>query len=253
MSDKKYSKNNLNQVIFQIRYSPLLELYTDEEKAAAEFQKVVVDEFPELKFQQENKISVKINDEGKPIETSTDNKFLTWVFFNQDKDKITKQIKLNGKELILSYSGDFYSSFKDFFKDIELVLNGLNKYCVPKIKFIGLRYVNQIKINKSFYSKNFVNPNLYKIKDEFNEEEFIQSLTKTELKIGDYLLIFQFGEFNPEYPSTSSKKEFILDYDCILNDDEIFSNIQNNLNKMHEIIHNRFEKDIGDNLREAMK
>lgn len=26
-----YSKNNLNEVIFQIRYSPLLRLYTDKE------------------------------------------------------------------------------------------------------------------------------------------------------------------------------------------------------------------------------
>jgi len=249
MSHKKYSKNFLNEVIFQIRFSPLLQLYTDQESAAAEFQNVVGHEFKDVKFQQSKKVSVTIdNNTGKAIESKTNDEFLTWIFIS-DKGK---HIRLNGKELILSYGENSYHDFNEFYKDIELALKGLNKFTVPKIKFIGLRYVNQIKIKDYSLLDEYINPNLHLINKEFDKENLIQSINRTELKIDDYRLAFQFGQFNPEYPNVSSKKEFILDYDCILDDDEEFNNITDNLHKMHDIISNRFENDIKDRLREEM-
>ena len=249
MSHKKYSKNFLNEVIFQIRFSPLLQLYTDQEGAAAEFQNIVGHEFPEVKFQHSKKVSVTIdNNTGKAIESKTNDEFLTWIFISNKG----KHIRLNGKELLLSYGEGSYTNFDEFYEDIELVLNGLNQFIVPKIKFIGLRYVNQIKIKDYSKLDEYINPNLHLINKEFDKDNLIQSINRTELKIDDYRLAFQFGQFNPEYPNVSSEKEFILDYDCILEDDEDYNNIITNLHKMHEIISNRFESDIRDKLREEM-
>ena len=44
----KYSKNYLNEVIFQIRFQPLLQLVTNEKNAVVDFQNKVIDEFPGL-------------------------------------------------------------------------------------------------------------------------------------------------------------------------------------------------------------
>lgn len=253
MTHEKYSKNNLMEVIFQIRFSPLLELYTDNKGAAAEFQKVIGKEFPETEFEFQRKVSVKIDNTGKPVESKTADDFLTWVFVNKNNKQIKKQVKLNGKELILSYGERIYSDFDEFFKDVELILKGLNRYTVPKIKSIGLRYINQIKIKDWTLLDDYINQNLHLINKEFENENLIQSINRTELKIEDYNLAFQFGQYNPEYPSTSSNKEFILDYDCTLRDDEDFENIKKNLEKMHDIISNRFENDIRDKLREEMR
>lgn len=244
-----YSKNNLNEVIFQIRFPPLLKLYTDKKNAASEFQNIIINEFPETEFQKKRKISVTIDSTGKPIESETNDEFLTWVFIN----KKGKHVKLNGKELILSYKGENYNCFDEFKKDIELTLKGISIYNLPKINSIGLRYINQIKINDESTLDEYINRNLHLINNEFDNEQVVQSMSRTELKIKDYTLAFQYGQFNPEYPNMTSKKEFILDYDCILNDEEDFDNIITNLNKMHEIISNRFEKDIKDKLREEMR
>ncbi|WP_410320022.1 TIGR04255 family protein [Methanobrevibacter sp.] len=249
MSDRKYSKNNLNEIIFQIRFSPVLQLYTDKKDAAKDFQKIIGKEFPDdVKFQQNKKFSVTIdNDTGKPVESKTNDEFLTWIFINNSG----KHIRLNGKELILSYTGELYSGFESFSNDVSLILEGLKEYPINKINSIGLRYVNQIKINEESLNE-YINPNLHLINKEFDNDQVIQSISRTELKIDEYHLAFQYGQFNPEFPNLSSKKEFILDYDCILTNEEQIENILINLNEMHDIISDRFEKDIKDRLREEM-
>lgn len=185
---------------------------------------------------------------GNPVESKTNEEFLTWIFLND----LGKQVALNGKELILSYNGKLYASFEEFLKDVELILTALKQYNLPQIKSIGLRYINQIKLEDDKNWGKYINSNLH-FDNEFNKNELIQSINKTDLKIQDYDLTFQFGQFNPEFPNVSSKKDFILDYDCRLINNESFEKIIINLNKMHEIISNRFEQDITEDLRKKMR
>ena len=56
MSHEIYSKNYLNEVIFQIRFPTLLKLYTDKKDAASDFQNVVGNEFTDVDFKQEKKL-----------------------------------------------------------------------------------------------------------------------------------------------------------------------------------------------------
>lgn len=239
MNHEKYSKNYLNEVIFQIRFQPLLQLVSNEKNAVVDFQNMVIDEFPGLKFEQC----------GKSNDGISNKEYLTWVFENISG----KYIRLNGEELILGYSGEAYSSFDDFLKDVKLSVDALKQYKIPQIKSIGLRYVNQIKVDGNNNWNGYINPKLHLVNDAFDEKELVQSINRTNLEIQDYEFVFQFGQFNPDYPNISSKKDFILDYDCILVDREPFENIFSHLNKMHEIIYNRFENDIGECLREKMR
>ncbi len=237
MEYEKYSKNYLNEVIFQIRFQPLLQLVTNEKNAVVDFQNKVIDDFPGLKFEQCGKSNAGLSNK----------EYLTWVFTNISG----KYIRLNGEELILGYSGEAYSSFDDFLKDVKLSLDALKQYKIPQIESIGLRYINQIKVDGKNNYGRYINPHL--ISDAFDEKELVQSINKTNLEIQGYEFVFQFGQFNPDYPNITSKKDFILDYDCILVDREPFENIFSNLNKMHEIICNRFENDIEEGLREKMR
>lgn len=248
MAPEKYSETYLTEVIFQVRFSPLLQLYTDKKDAAAKFQNIITKEFPELQFEENKKFSIKRDSTGNPVESKTNEEFLTWFFLND----LGKQVALNGKELILSYNGKLYASFEEFLKDVELILTALKQYNLPQIKSIGLRYINQIKLEDDKNWGKYINSNLH-LDNEFNKNELIQSINKIDLKIQDYDLTFQFGQFNPEFPNVSSKKDFILDYDCRLINNESFEKIIINLNKMHEIISNRFEQDITEDLRKKMR
>lgn len=247
---KRYLKNYLTEVIFQIRFSPLLSLYSTHPEAAAKFQEVVVGEFSDLQFQQKRNVKVKMDSTKNSIESNVEDGYLIWNF----KSNNGKSILLSGEELTLSYPKGTYLTFDNFVKDVELVLKGLNQYNIPKINSIGLRYINQIIINNNLELSEFINPKLHQLDKEFDKYDVLQSLSRIELKIDDYILAFQYGQFNPKYPDLSSNKDFILDYDCvkvprtICNIDDILDNVS----AMNEIIFDRFENDITDKLKKIM-
>ena len=62
--------------------------------------------------------------------------------------------------------------------------------------------------------------------------------------------------FNPEYPDTAAKKDFILDYDCKLTKiDSVNSQfeVEKELKKMNKIIYDKFKYSTTDKLRELME
>lgn len=250
LMSKRYLKNYLNEVIFQVRFSPLLSLYSIKPEAAAKFQEVVGDKFPDLQFNQKRNLKVKMDSTQNSIESNMEDEYLIWNFKSNDG----KSILLSGEELTLSYPKGTYLTFEEFKEDVELVLKGLSQYKIPKINSIGLRYINQININNKSRLSDFINPKLHQLDKEFDSYEVLQSLSRIELKIEDYILAFQYGQFNPKYPELSSNKDFILDYDCVKLPKTICSidYILNNLINMNKIIFNRFENDISDKLKKIM-
>ena len=61
MAPEKYSETYLTEVIFQVRFSPLLQLYTDKKDAAAKFQNIITKEFPELQYVCFKKMQLKFD------------------------------------------------------------------------------------------------------------------------------------------------------------------------------------------------
>lgn len=242
----KYPKNNLNEVIFHIKFSPLSKLCANENDAIAEFQKKVEKEFPNIEFEKKRKPKYNADRTGKLGEDRNE-KHSTWILSNENK-----QIQISGKELRMIHDGEIYDGFDDFMGDVNLIVNELDEYDLTNVEFIGLRYINQFKIRNEDQIDEYFNPSLHLKKEEFSKNEFVESLTKTDLIIGNYDLILTYGRFNPDYPNRTSKKDVILDYDCINQYDEEPDYISVNLKKMHRIIESRFENDIKDRLREEM-
>ncbi|MDO5814598.1 MAG: TIGR04255 family protein [Methanobrevibacter sp.] len=138
----KYTKNSLNEVIFHLKFSPLSKIYSNKKEAVSEFQKHVKKEFPEISFEKKKKIKYNIDNNGKLEEFESNEDYLTWIFRNNKKE-----IQLNGKEIILIHDGEIYSSFESYMKDVDLIIKGLEKYGLESVNSIGLRYINQIKID----------------------------------------------------------------------------------------------------------
>lgn len=247
MGGEKYSKNNINQVIFQIKFYPLLKLYSNNPEVASDFQQVVINEFPELNIKQSRNISIKLDSTGLPIEGET-KPHLIWNFKNENG----KFINLSGDDLSLTYPGNIYDSFDLFLEDIKLAIKGLKLYNIPKVKSIGLRYVNQIKLNEESKLKEYINPELHMLNYEDNEK-IIQSISKIEFDIDPFLLSFQYGLFNPRYPEPYATKDFILDYDCMLRKGISVDKLEDCLVQMNEIVTDKFENSIKEGLREEMR
>jgi uncharacterized protein (TIGR04255 family) len=221
----KYPKNNLNDVIFHIKFSPLSKLCTNEKDAILEFQKEVEKEFPNLEFEKKRKPKYNVDRTGK-LGEDRNRKQAAWILSNENK-----QIRISNGELRLIHDGEKYDTFKAFLKDVNLIVDGLSKYDLENVEFIGLRYINQFEIENENLIDEYFNPSLHLRRDEFSEEEFVESLTKTDLIIEEYDLILTYGRFNPDYPNRSSQKDVVLDYDCIYQYDEESDYIPLNLKK----------------------
>jgi uncharacterized protein (TIGR04255 family) len=65
----------------------------------------------------------------------------------------------------------------------------------------------------------------------------------------NHKVLFNFGVFNSEFPNTISKKEFILDYDCVSEDERSVETVLPVFTDFNNIVWDLFEKSIGDDLR----
>ncbi len=244
----KYNENNLNEIIFHIKFPPLPKLHSDNQEGILEFHEHLKNEFPNLNIEKNKKFKYNADSSGKLDDDNIHEDPIRWILSDDQKE-----IRISDRELVLTYDGEIYIGLNDFLKDVDLILGELDKYDLKIVNCIGLRYINQIEISNEKLIDEYFNPNLHLKKDEFSKEEFVESLTKTDLIVDDYYLILKYGRFNPDYPNRTSKKDVILDYDCILDYDEEIEYIIANLIKMHKIIIKRFESDIKDKLRKKME
>lgn len=126
-----------------------------------------------------------------------------------------------------------------------------------ELKFLGLRYINQINnplINHNI--EKYIDDSLYGniITDNLNDdEEIIQVFTKLNIKKKDYLFTLQYGFFNPKFPNSNENKEFILDYDCVTNKIQSPDEVKGYLIEMNHLIYNQFNNSITEDFEEFMK
>jgi len=244
---RDYKKNYLTAVILKIDFPTIQDFNTTKLK---ELQKEIRSDFPIL---QERKAPVfNLNlDQSQKFEAKT-GEILTWILSDRDS---TRNVSIEENNLTLEFGE--YSSFQDFFSKIKLVLDTLFKIFPDIISTrVGLRYVNQIKINEEdpFDLSKYINENLIKSLDFFGTNPPLSRyICSTEIKELDFNMIFKFGISNSLYPSKIIKKEFVLDYDCFTLDTLEKEDILRSIEKFHKKIKEFFEKSIKNDLRTIME
>lgn len=253
----RYKKNYLTGVVFRINFSNILQLSGKNKEAGEKFQKEIFDRFPNVHFQFNNNINVQVDIQEGKSESKLEDGDLTWIFTDEQN---IKQVELNSKSLILAYRKGAYEGFKEFLDDVSSILNALRWYMPFNLTFLGLRYINQIHEDviddnniQEYINKSLLNKVIFELEDN---EGFSQLFSRLDLSKDDYQLTFQYGFFNPEYPDTAAKKDFILDYDCKLTKiDSVNSKfeVEEELKKMNKIIYDKFKYSTTDKLKELME
>lgn len=253
----RYKKNYLTGVVFRINFSNILQLSGKNKEAGEKFQKEIFDRFPNVHFQFNNNINVQVDIQEGKSESKLEDGDLTWIFTDEQN---IKQVELNSKSLILAYRKGAYEGFKEFLDDVSSILNALRWYMPFNLTFLGLRYINKIHEDviddnniQEYINKSLLNKVIFELEDN---EGFSQLFSRLDLSKDDYQLTFQYGFFNPEYPDTAAKKDFILDYDCKLTKiDSVNSQfeVEKELKKMNKIIYDKFKYSTTDKLRELME
>lgn len=243
-----YKSNFLTNVIFRVDFPKILGL--DSKNPPTQFQSEVKDKFPILETKLGKSVQLKISKE--PVNV-VETEVLRWQFFNKGK---TRVVDVASDAITLEYF--VYRNFKEFLDDIEWVFNKFfSIYDVVRIcNRVGLRYINQVKIEKGdpFDWNNLINPDLVFVNQDLieNKESVKKSMHLLELKTTVCDLKFQFGIFNSEYPNPIARKEFVLDYDCILKEELEIGEVYGKVKAFNDVITSWFEKSIRDGLRDIL-
>lgn len=248
---EKYEKPYLNDVIFRVDFSNLLRLSGNNKEAAEDFRKVIFEQFPNVNFKFNNEISMDFDlSSGDPKQFTKDGNII-WIFSSEDSKRTAE---LSATFLTLHYKKGAYTHFRNFLRDVILIIEALRIYSPINLKYLGLRYINQITNKNLDELKLSINPTLFNnnIFDLDDNEEFIQIFTKFNIKKEDYILTIQYGVFNAGFPRPDFNKDYILDYDCRLNNIKSLEDIPNELKKMNKFIAQKYEESITDYLRENM-
>ena len=245
--------NFLNEIIFRIDFTTILEISGDKKEAADKFRKRIFDNFPNVEILHQKNVSVDIDvKSGYPKKITNDGN-LCWIFRNEE---CNKEVSLTANNLVLNYHYGEYKGFKDFLEEILILLNALDEYGPFKLNFLGLRYVNEIyyeEINNNIGL--YINKSLFNtsILDDLKKEnsQLIQLFSKLDFKKEDYNLTLQYGFFNPTN-NPDGEKHFILDYDCVNREISEIEDVKDNLKIMNHLIFETFEYSITDELIEKM-
>ena len=245
----KYKKNFLTNVVFQLRFSPVLAM---DNQGLGKFQQNVKSILPQLKEGKELDIETKMSLK-EPISTQVKETRPRWTFFSQDKEKI---LAITTKEFTLEYRR--YLDIEETSSDFEALWTKFQEvYEVSQVDRIGLRYINQVKIPsgdpldwEGYVHDNLVDATLGP--SQLTGERLARSMHAINWTNEDHRITFQFGLHNSDFPEAIAKKEFILDYDCYTVGPVDGSEASKFLRIFNEIIGKLFEACIGQKLRDFM-
>lgn len=246
---KKYKKNFLKTVLFRIDYSTVLSI---EVNKPVDFQSKVM----ELGFQKLTPIQ-GLFFELTPSRLESQNaltKIQSWQFSDASE---TKKITLQSNSL--TYEVTSYESFDKFRNELKTIIGAFFEQYKTVISRIGLRYINIIDDDdpskELFDWKNLINTKLLHGQDFYADKNKLSRILHVlNIKESEYLVQFQYGHINTQFPNTINSRQFVLDYDCFieninLSDKDI---LLKNVETFHVAIENLFESSITPGLRDKM-
>jgi len=213
-------------------------------------KKVLLNDFP--KFETKDMVSLEmIADQTQ--RTTKEKRFKSFIFNNEEMDN---SITLEPDAIVFDIKE--YKTYKEFREIVQKVFQNLEgENSSVKVSRIGLRYINQIIVKEGnpfewtglikeplIYSRHFI--------DGINGVRRLMGVL--ELNTPDYLIKFQYGWFNSEYPNPIARKEFLLDYDCSSTNEINFSSgLISQIDKFHDTIKELFNNSKFDELDKLLE
>ena len=249
----KYNNAFLNQVIIRMDFLQYLEtekLFNDDT------EKVILKMFPRRGMDQRihfNTINVVI-DPNKTNTPSTQKETLEGIQREYYSGK--NKILLTNKFLVLDINE--YDTFDQHYQCIQTILSAL--YSKQKITSarIGIRYINifaaeNLRLRKNMFSSEI--SAALSAKEDASDIglRLTRAMSLKEYQLGNMVLNFRYGMFNPDYPNPLTKDSFSLDYDCFTTEPiDSMNDVLRIINQGHDAIQELFEASITDSLRKVL-
>jgi len=166
-----------------------------------------------------------------------------------------KHLHLHQDYCFVSYS--VYESFAQLRADFLPVIDKIFELGDDiQLKRLGLRYINHIELKEPHPTdwERYLNRDLLSIFDIHDRKQIARAFHQLFLNLGDFLVNFQYGMHNPDFPDVIRRKVFILDYDAYYDgfvDDN--REVHDKLDKFHGVIERLFWNSVQPALKEKMR
>ena len=250
-----YNKNFITQVVLRADFVPGTISMT--QPIGEDILSVLAD-FPVRNTMNRTKTEVNIQKTPQgPIKNTSTRNFLEHNFLSQDK---TRRIALCTDYVFLEERRfDGYSSLEALFTDVVDTLAA--QYPTMKLRRLGMRYVNEIKIPEpdagpglgADFWEHYINPLLVGgLRFAANDGALARHMCSTELNYGIDRATIRYGIFNHEYPKPNCHRNFILDIDTYCQTELLPAAAPAKLHNFHAAAVSVFEAAITNALRARM-
>ena len=246
--ENEYKTNFLTNVIVRVDFPNPLPVH---ENLPSTLSETILNLFPisepkKLKGQTFKFDGTKIQMEG--IEKSTE-----WNYFGKNREK---QLVLNSEFMFISQKK--YETFTRLNSEFITIIEKLyENYPDLQINRFGLRYINEISLLNQTEPLNwnkYLNDNLLTLFDIAEDKSKIaKCFNNIIFNFEDFIVNFNYGMHNPDFPTPIRKKIFILDYDAYVTTLQDLSDIQENIIQFHDKIEYFFENHIKEGLRVILR
>lgn len=246
-----YSKSPISEICLELKFE---NFYNIRENVSKFYDKIK----EKFRYNTNSEPEISINVTNRNGEIKTAHEPTSWMFHEtEDIDESPLIIELNEDYCLLDFRANIgaYLGFDELKANIDLLVNALLVFNIKEFESIGLRYINNIKCSKGNPLKweSIISSKLL-FNGLLEEYEYPSRLmTQFNFEKNNFFINFIFGIFNTEFPNPIARKEFILDLECICNDETNLSEIGDMVIEMHETISGLFEEMISEEYKEFIR
>jgi uncharacterized protein (TIGR04255 family) len=242
-----YKKNFLKQVIARIDFvSPLTSI---DKEFPPKLSEKIRHIYPIVETKKSTMDEFELSKEG--VKKGKKVQFTSWEFLAKNRKN---KLVLDRNALLVSYTN--YKSYETMREEFLAACQSLLEiFPDVQMRRLGLRYINEINLaeDNPYDWKNYLHQKTLSLLKFFPDPKYTcRVFNVLEYNYGDYMLRYQFGMSNPDYPAPIIKKYFVLDLDAHTEEQQDFGKLEQNMDRFHFTIQDMFEKSIKDGLRGKM-
>ncbi len=244
---KKFNKNFLKTVIFQINF----EEYIDLTEKSLKIGKLFKDNFPRYSSGKGKGFEILLNNENANFQQIDNGHNI-----NMKSENGQRIININEKSLSFTVGGSSYISFDNLLNDINNIISFLVLCEIDSIQRLAIRKINIVEFknneNPSDILKFLLNPILINHIDEFPNNPYINhSIQSINYKKNDDYLNIKYGlNFPPQLNSEIG--QLIIDIDLFKQEKIDVSSIISNSKLINSEIFNIFNWIVNENAKKIL-
>ena len=244
---KKYNKNFLKTVVFQVQFDKCLNLESKE----SEIGQIFKNNFPRLSGGKGKGFEIIVNNENANFQQVNNGHNI-----NMKSENGQRIIDINETSLSFTIGGSSYISFENLIEDINNIISFLDLCNIDSVKRLAIRKINIVEFknneNPSEILNFLINPNLVgHIQDFPKRNQINHSIQSLNYKNEDKYLNIKYG-FNIPPQLNSELGQLIIDIDLYRQEIIKTENIISDSKLMNSEIFNIFNWLINDNTKQLL-